>query len=71
MSKERMKPKTYVVRSPLGVFDGTVRDIVLAYNRQVDARNMPTSFKVCMSGFSRLVTGRNKSGHYKHIYPVV
>ena len=60
-------PRIFNVQTPFGYYTGTVREIVNHHNKQVDIQKLPQVFKVAISGFSRLATGRNKCGHYKHI----
>ena len=61
------KPRVYTVFSPFGLLSGTVREIVKNYNMQLEDKNMNPKYKLAISSFSRLVTGKNKSNKYKLI----
>ena len=64
------RPRAYEISSPFGNFKGTVRSIVTAYNNVIENRGLTDAFKICVPGFSRLVTGKNQCGHYKNLYLV-
>ena len=64
------RPRAYEISSPFGNFKGTVRSIVTAYNNVIENRSLTDAFKICVPGFSRLVTGKNQCGHYKNLYLV-
>ena len=61
------KPRVYTVFSPFGLLSGTVREIVKNYNMQLADKKMNPKYKLAISSFSRLVTGKNKSNKYKLI----
>ena len=60
-------PRTYVVSSPFGELTGTCKQIVAAYNNIVETKHMDPKYRLAVSSFSRLVTGKNKSNRYKSI----
>ena len=60
-------PREYTVATPFGEITGTCRQIVDKYNAIVRERNIDSKHCLAISSFSRLVTGRNKSGRYKMV----